>query len=219
MHQWCAPESFVLAFNAGGAAVLAEIRRSAQPPSVGENVEWLASKAAVAAAQSARLSACGMPEEVCRIAQRAASTPEGRVFEVGIFDRPPLPSPAWLRRSDDTPVVLLGDAAHAMTPFLGQGANSAMQDGICLAKLLRDHALTARGDTGGLQQAVRDALGEYSKVRAGPTARQQRGSSVMGRLDTLFKPLHLVRNAALRALGATRLWERLFLWSALLRIG
>ena len=34
------------------------------------------------------------------------------------------------------PVFLAGDAAHAMTPNLGQGANSAMVDGVVLARLL-----------------------------------------------------------------------------------
>jgi 2-polyprenyl-6-methoxyphenol hydroxylase-like FAD-dependent oxidoreductase len=37
-------------------------------------------------------------------------------------------------------VFLLGDAAHAMTPNLGQGANSAMVDGLLLVNLLQEAA-------------------------------------------------------------------------------
>jgi len=34
--------------------------------------------------------------------------------------------------------ILLGDAAHAVTPHLGQGANQAVEDAITLAVLLQD---------------------------------------------------------------------------------
>ncbi|HSL68660.1 MAG TPA: NAD(P)/FAD-dependent oxidoreductase [Longimicrobiales bacterium] len=52
-------------------------------------------------------------------------------------------------------VILLGDAAHAMTPNLGQGANSAMVDGLILINLLVESA------TKGSEQAAR----RYEQLR------------------------------------------------------
>ena len=53
----------------------------------------------------------------------------------------------------DDKVTLLGDAAHAMTPFLGQGATSGIEDAIVLAR-----ALAASGD-------VTEGLLRYEKAR------------------------------------------------------
>lgn len=55
-------------------------------------------------------------------------------FKWGLFDRDPLPS--WGRER----VTLLGDAAHPMLPFLGQGAATAIEDGYVVARELANHA-------------------------------------------------------------------------------
>jgi 2-polyprenyl-6-methoxyphenol hydroxylase-like FAD-dependent oxidoreductase len=60
---------------------------------------------------------------------RATATPIGRW---PIYDMPSLPS--W----HAGPVCLIGDAAHAISPHVGQGASLAMEDAIVLAKCLRD---------------------------------------------------------------------------------
>lgn len=52
----------------------------------------------------------------------------------GLFDRQPLPS--WAKGR----VTLLGDAAHAMLPFLGMGAAMAIEDGIILARAVEAEA-------------------------------------------------------------------------------
>ncbi|MEU6830919.1 FAD-dependent monooxygenase [Nocardia beijingensis] len=66
----------------------------------------------------------------------AATTPEAILCH-DIFDIDPLPSFAQGR------VVLLGDAAHAMTPFLAQGACQALEDATVLAAELRDGPVPA----------------------------------------------------------------------------
>jgi len=53
-----------------------------------------------------------------------------RCFWWGLYDRAPLAS--WTKGR----LVLLGDAAHAMLPHLGQGANQSIEDGVALAIFL-----------------------------------------------------------------------------------
>jgi 2-polyprenyl-6-methoxyphenol hydroxylase-like FAD-dependent oxidoreductase len=70
-------------------------------------------------------------------------------------------------------VTLLGDAAHLMSPFAGEGANAAMLDAAVLARFLLDH-----------EDDVETALTRYERdmfPRAAEAARQ----SAFG-LDMIF---------------------------------
>jgi 2-polyprenyl-6-methoxyphenol hydroxylase-like FAD-dependent oxidoreductase len=60
-----------------------------------------------------------------------AATPPAGVTCAEVVAREPL------ERWTDGRVVLLGDAAHAMTPFTGQGACQAIEDAVVLAESLR----------------------------------------------------------------------------------
>ncbi|MFC7757942.1 FAD-dependent monooxygenase [Catellatospora bangladeshensis] len=84
-------------------------------------------------------------------------------------------------------VALLGDAAHAMTPDLGQGACQAVIDGAVLAKCLAD------GD-------VPAGLREYDRRRRRPTQRMAATSLLVNRMSQArrFLPLRdLVLRTAL----------------------
>lgn len=85
-------------------------------------------------------------------------------FRWGLYDREPLPR--WTRGR----ITLLGDAAHAMLPHMGQGANQAIEDGMALATLIR-----------GVDAAeVPDALTRYEQLRRDRTALIQQGSRANG---------------------------------------
>lgn len=58
------------------------------------------------------------------------ATPGGRCHKWGLFARDPLPS--WTRGV----TTLLGDAAHPMLPWFGQGAASALEDAVVLGRCL-----------------------------------------------------------------------------------
>ncbi len=69
------------------------------------------------------------------------ATPPGAGFKWALVHRSPLPS--WTNGR----VVLLGDAAHTITPFLGQGATMAIEDGVVMGRCFEaannfDDALT-----------------------------------------------------------------------------
>ena len=59
----------------------------------------------------------------------------------------------WVRMSTNSATVLLGDAAHAITPNIGQGAGMAMEDAAVLAE-----ELASGGE-------IEHALGNYAKRR------------------------------------------------------
>ena len=90
-------------------------------------------------------------------------------------------------------VAILGDAAHAMTPHLGQGANQAMEDGVTLAALV--------GPSKGSAEVV-TALAQYTALRAPRGADMVRRSHRMGALtQSTSRPKEALRNLGMRLAG------------------
>ena len=83
-----------------------------------------------------------------------SAVPDGALFKWGLYDREPLEQ--WTSGR----VGMLGDAAHPMTPFLGQGASMAIEDAVVLARSIEEAS------------TVSEALAGYQ------TARLERGNNV-----------------------------------------
>jgi 2-polyprenyl-6-methoxyphenol hydroxylase-like FAD-dependent oxidoreductase len=110
----------------------------------------------------------------------------GSVDELLVNDVVRVDSARWA----DGRLVLLGDAAHAMAPNLGQGANSAIVDAVVLAAELA------------AAQPVPQALRRYAARRRPAVGWVQDAADRLGRLSRVSHPvLRRGRDVALRRLG------------------
>ena len=110
-------------------------------------------------------------------------------FDWGVYRSPVRPS--WI--SERGRVVLLGDAAHATAPFMGQGANMAMHDAWCLSRVLLNDQLS-----------LREGLCLYEASRKSYCEGVVSASSKVGHMHTA---------TGLKALGRNYLLKPLLLWN------
>jgi 2-polyprenyl-6-methoxyphenol hydroxylase-like FAD-dependent oxidoreductase len=109
------------------------------------------------------------------------ATPEERMIRTDIHDR--LPIMRWA----DGRVVLLGDAAHPMTPNLGQGGCQAIEDAVVLSRALARH------------DGVAAAFHEYEAARvrrANDVVRRSRSVGDIGQLTGSVT--RFIRDTAMR---------------------
>lgn len=126
--------------------------------SVPEPAEWTTPESWSAKGDLAELRAAyaGFHPEVQAILE---ACPE--VWKWALFERDPL------ARWSSERVVLLGDACHPMTPYMAQGAASALEDAVVLARCLQD---TARASPA-------QAFARYERLRKPRASLIQAGSS------------------------------------------
>jgi len=113
-----------------------------------------------------------------------AASPDA-VLHDDLYELPPL------RTYTAGHVVLIGDAAHAMTPNLGQGACQALEDAVVLGQVMDGRA----------GADIRAGLGAYDRVRRPRTQMIALRSHRIGRAAQWASPVAVgLRNTALRAL-------------------
>jgi 2-polyprenyl-6-methoxyphenol hydroxylase-like FAD-dependent oxidoreductase len=132
----------------------------------------------------------GWPDPIAEIIE---STPVESTHRRDLYDRKP--GDRW----GDGRVTLLGDAAHAMTFDLGQGAGQSIEDGVVIARSLADAA----------DPVV--ALREYERRRMKRTAHMQNLARIVGRGAAWERPTAVwVRELISRATLGNRYLGRKF---------
>ena len=122
------------------------------------------------------------------VPQLLALTRDDQLLWNDILDIRPLPHFAKGR------VLLLGDAAHATTPNLGQGAGMAVEDAAVLARCLR-----------ATPTDLPAAFRRFDQLRRARTARIIQTSRQLGRVGQLENPLLVgLRNTAMQLLPRRR---------------
>lgn len=212
VHQWFGEGVYALTATYGGLdgkqfEMLAVVFRDDSP--VAENANW--NPAEVKDSCLERLQAAGHVEEVLELAKGCK-----RYFELGVCERP-----LGLNRWHRGRIVLVGDSAHAMPPFLGQGANQGIQDAVCLASQLRKIGLASldTSDSAKMNSAIESALAAYTAKRLPPVALLGLESGFLGQVETLPGPAGaLVRDNFFRLTGGSGVAGLVFLNGALARV-
>jgi len=106
------------------------------------------------------------PSDVLQIIENMppSSLYENAIHDISVEER-------W----SDGPVVLIGDAAHAMTPGIGQGANQGLEDACELAGLLAPALLTKRSSDFSLvlEQFWQSRIDRVTEIHAASRAKSE----------------------------------------------
>lgn len=207
VHQWFGESLYCLTASYGGlggavfdqcVTVYADPSPSTEDTKKGMNPAWDTTN--VREVMVRQLNAAGMPTHLSALATACT-----RCFELGCYvHNPLLPWSAMEGR-----VVLVGDAAHAMPPFLGQGANQAIQAAYCLAQELRRYQ---DGEHASLDACMK----AYESARKATVARFALNSCVLGAVETSLAPA--LRDAFFRTTGTLGIAKEVFLDGAIPKV-
>ena len=118
------------------------------------------------------------------------------IYKWGIYTRPPLNS-IYIKN-----ITLLGDAAHPMVPFLGQGGCMAIEDGYTFGMLV-----------GKYQGNLRIVQQHYEKIRLKRTNKIQAQSLLQGKIYHLTNPVIVffrnmfIRHTSVAKTNMKKIWN------------
>jgi len=192
-----------------------------------ENADWAESRQDDMRADTLlRMNNASLPDEELRPVIEAAD----KFFELGVYFHNPFSLRGWTREvkgTRGTYACLVGDSAHAMPPFLGQGANQAIQDAYCLATKIAEHNTNCEAMAGATGQVLPpdgtaeeetkartlgELLKEYEALRWSPTASITLKSILLGYLETGGEGLSSkLRDSVFFTLGKLGIARKVFL--------
>ena len=162
-----------------------------------ERAYWYAAESATAAPRRATVDRAALLDRfrtwhdlICALIE---ATPESDLTRYGVHDR--APRRGWSRGR----TVVMGDAAHPMTPDMGQGGAMAVEDALALA----DNLAEARD--------IAEALRRFERARYRRTARIVRQSRVAGQIGQMTGLRGRARDAWVRVAPQVA-FERGFTW-------
>ncbi|MBO9732998.1 MAG: FAD-dependent monooxygenase [Chitinophaga sp.] len=118
--------------------------------------------------------------------QLVQATPKDKWIAAGLFDLAPIPK--WYMEG----VCLLGDAAHATTPNLGQGACQAIEDAYVIGALLKKN------------YSIREAFRRYPAIRMKKARHIVNTSWKIGKMAHWQNPFAIaLRNALMKSTPAS----------------
>jgi 2-polyprenyl-6-methoxyphenol hydroxylase-like FAD-dependent oxidoreductase len=128
--------------------------------SMRESAEWMTpeSWSSRGSLDALRAAYAGFHPEVQAVLQACPD----EVYKWALFERDPLPT--W----SEGRVVLLGDACHPMTPYMAQGAASALEDAAILSRCLAGVGVDELEEAFSLYEAIRKP--RASAIQAGSSA-------------------------------------------------
>eukprot|EP00590_Aulacoseira_subarctica_P010730 CAMPEP_0172419506 /NCGR_PEP_ID=MMETSP1064-20121228/5935_1 /TAXON_ID=202472 /ORGANISM="Aulacoseira subarctica , Strain CCAP 1002/5" /LENGTH=427 /DNA_ID=CAMNT_0013159021 /DNA_START=808 /DNA_END=2091 /DNA_ORIENTATION=+ len=162
-------------------------KKALVPSKVSENADWTqdVENSGARADFMARIEESGTPKfEIAPIVDSA-----DRFFELGVYFHNPFSLTGWNKKvgtNGNCYCVLAGDAAHALPPFLGQGANQAIQDAYSLASTIRkfNTMLDESNGSSWTNISLEGLLNDYEKRRWARTTSISIKAALLGYLET-----------------------------------
>jgi 2-polyprenyl-6-methoxyphenol hydroxylase-like FAD-dependent oxidoreductase len=149
--------------------------------------------------------ASALKEEACRriqwhepIPSILAATPEANISGYPVYDRELLQA-EWMK--DKGPITLIGDAAHPMSPFKGQGANQALLDALALVRSIYINCKSSnQWRELGLRKQVLNGFEKNMMIRSAVKVKESRAAAEFLHTDVVLQEGNITRGGCAKTI-------------------